>query len=82
MVPLATPQRAALSRTAAATPESPPSVATFPPWEPQEMDALTPREREVLGLIARGMSNDELAGELYMSPLTAKTHVSRILSLQ
>ncbi|HEY7070995.1 MAG TPA: response regulator transcription factor [Acidimicrobiales bacterium] len=51
-----------------------PSIAV-----PEEMDALTPREREVLGLIARGMSNDEIAGELYVSPLTAKTHVSRIL---
>ncbi len=51
-----------------------PSIAV-----PEEMGALTPREREVLGLIARGMSNDEIAGELYVSPLTAKTHVSRIL---
>jgi DNA-binding NarL/FixJ family response regulator len=46
---------------------------------PEEMDMLTPREREVLGLVARGMSNDEIAGELFLSPLTAKTHVSRIL---
>ena len=44
------------------------------------MDALTSREREVLELIARGLSNDEIAGELCVSPLTARTHVSRILS--
>jgi DNA-binding NarL/FixJ family response regulator len=40
---------------------------------------LTKREREVLGLIATGLTNAEIAQELYLSPLTAKTHVSRIL---
>ncbi|GLW31811.1 response regulator [Actinoplanes regularis] len=44
------------------------------------MDALTDREREVLTLVARGRSNDELAADLTISPLTAKTHVSRILT--
>jgi DNA-binding NarL/FixJ family response regulator len=44
------------------------------------LDALTEREREVMALVARGMSNDEVAAQLFMSPLTAKTHVSRILS--
>jgi DNA-binding NarL/FixJ family response regulator len=34
----------------------------------------------VLELVGRGLSNDEIAGQLYMSPLTAKTHVSRIVS--
>jgi DNA-binding NarL/FixJ family response regulator len=42
--------------------------------------ALTSREREVLALVARGRSNAELAGELSMSPATAKTHVSRLLT--
>jgi DNA-binding NarL/FixJ family response regulator len=40
---------------------------------------LTTREREVLGLIATGLTNAEIAHALHLSPLTAKTHVSRIL---
>ena len=43
-------------------------------------DQLTPREREVLRLIARGLDNVEIAGELAISPRTAKNHVSNILS--
>jgi DNA-binding NarL/FixJ family response regulator len=41
---------------------------------------ITPREREVLVLVARGHSNLEVADELHMSAATAKTHVSRLLS--
>jgi DNA-binding NarL/FixJ family response regulator len=41
---------------------------------------LTEREREVLALVAEGLSNDEIAGRLYLSPLTSKTHVSRIMT--
>jgi DNA-binding NarL/FixJ family response regulator len=41
---------------------------------------LTDRELEVLGMVARGLSNSELAAELFMSPATAKTHVSRLLT--
>jgi DNA-binding NarL/FixJ family response regulator len=44
------------------------------------MSALTPRELEVLGLIARGHSNAELASELTLSEATVKTHVARILT--
>ena len=43
------------------------------------LDELTTREREVLGLIAGGLTNAEIARALQLSPLTAKTHVSRIL---
>ena len=41
---------------------------------------LTDREREVMALVAEGLSNDEIAARLFLSPLTAKTHVSRIMT--
>jgi DNA-binding NarL/FixJ family response regulator len=46
----------------------------------RELDGLTGREREVMTLVAAGLSNDEIASRLYVSPLTAKTHVSRIMT--
>jgi DNA-binding NarL/FixJ family response regulator len=46
---------------------------------PSGLDELTTREREVLGLVATGLTNAEIAQALHLSPLTAKTHVSRIL---
>jgi DNA-binding NarL/FixJ family response regulator len=45
-----------------------------------DLSRLTEREREILCLIAEGLSNDEIAARLYLSPLTTKTHVSRILA--
>jgi DNA-binding NarL/FixJ family response regulator len=51
-----------------------------PTQTPTALAELTPREREVLALIAAGLSNLEIAAELQLSPLTAKTHVSRILT--
>jgi DNA-binding NarL/FixJ family response regulator len=50
-----------------------PAIAT-------RLDPLTEREREVLALVGTGMTNDEIAARLYMSPATAKTHVSRTMT--
>jgi DNA-binding NarL/FixJ family response regulator len=49
------------------------------PGTPGPLDVLSEREREVLAEVARGKTNAEIGESLYMSPLTAKTHVSRIL---
>ncbi|WP_433378205.1 response regulator [Actinoplanes sp. CA-142083] len=46
---------------------------------PAQLDQLTEREREVLVLVAEGLSNDEIAARLVISPATAKTHVSRTM---
>ena len=47
---------------------------------PPGLASLTEREREVVALVASGMSNDEIARHLTVSPLTAKTHVSRAMT--
>jgi DNA-binding NarL/FixJ family response regulator len=44
-----------------------------------QLDLLTDREREVMTLVAAGLSNDQIAERLYISPTTAKTHVSRAM---
>ncbi len=49
------------------------------PHPSQDLDLLTDREREVLTLVGTGMTNDEIAQKLFMSPATAKTHVSRAM---
>jgi DNA-binding NarL/FixJ family response regulator len=49
------------------------------PRTPDGLEQLTDREREVVALVAEGLSNEEIAGRLFVSPATAKTHVSRAM---
>jgi DNA-binding NarL/FixJ family response regulator len=55
-------------------------TGTGVPTPPPGLGTLTDRELEVLQLVARGLSNNEIAGELYVSETTVKTHVGRILT--
>jgi DNA-binding NarL/FixJ family response regulator len=64
--------RRLLDRFAASLPD--PAAA-----RPAALDSLTARELQVLGLVARGMSNAEIAGHLVVSETTVKTHVGRLL---
>jgi DNA-binding NarL/FixJ family response regulator len=50
------------------------------PRPPRDLDLLTDREREVMALVAAGLSNDDIAERLFMSPATAKTHVNRAMT--
>ncbi|MGD7706177.1 response regulator [Microlunatus sp. Y2014] len=50
------------------------------PGSADNVTQLTDREHEAVVLVARGLSNDEIAGHMYISPLTAKTHVNRAMT--
>jgi DNA-binding NarL/FixJ family response regulator len=76
--------RAVISRFATPPPPATPAAPAARP-APLGMTApglatLTEREREVVSLVAAGLSNDEIAVKLTVSPLTAKTHVSRAMT--
>lgn len=54
-------------------------AGTVPELDAAPLEHLTPRECEVLALVGKGLSNDEIGDELYMSTSTAKTHVNRAM---
>jgi DNA-binding NarL/FixJ family response regulator len=59
--------------------ERPGSAGPADPGRAAVLERLTEREREVLVLVAQGLNNDEIAQRLYISPATARTHVSRMI---
>jgi DNA-binding NarL/FixJ family response regulator len=72
--------RALIGAFTAATAGPAAAAAAAPPAaQSAAIASLTDREREIVSLVAAGLSNDEIAGRLVVSPLTAKTHVSRAM---
>jgi DNA-binding NarL/FixJ family response regulator len=56
------------------------AIRSREPRPRKDLDLLTDREREVMALVAAGLSNDDIAERLYLSPATAKTHVNRAMT--
>jgi len=75
LAPEVTARLIATHVTHQAGPDAPPA----PDTSRGPLASLTPREREVLVLVARGLSNDQISAELFLSPATVKTHLNRIL---
>ena len=71
---------AASSAPPAAEPGSAPSPAPSPGATPEPPDGLTHREVEILGLMAQGLTNPEIAQRLFLSNHTIKTHINRIFA--
>ena len=70
--------RALIEAFVNATPAPAPADRAPSPGPDERLQVLTPRELEILALVGRGMSNQEIAEHLVLSPLTAKTHVARL----
>ena len=51
-----------------------------PPHHPEQLAALTPREREMVALVATGLSNQEIAERMFLSPFTVRAHVQRAMA--
>jgi DNA-binding NarL/FixJ family response regulator len=73
--------RTDIARALHAAAEPQPTAAAEPAREPAALpDGLTQREAEILALIAQGLTNPEIAGRLYLSGHTIKTHINRIFA--
>ncbi|MFF1789449.1 response regulator [Kitasatospora sp. NPDC058243] len=73
-------QRPAPGPAAAASPAASPAPAAGPTAAAQRLGAITDREREILTLVGRGLSNTEIAAELVLSIATVKTYMTRLLA--
>ena len=68
------------SLAAPARSSRPPPPAPAAAGAPAQLGQLTEREREIVALVAEGLTNDEIANRLIISPMTVKTHVNRSMT--